>query len=64
MDLSIAVGAGVVGVVVAVVAMGIGLWVIRTTMSIVRKLVMFSLVFAIGFGVVAATVLAALAARH
>lgn len=64
MEVSIAVAAGVSGVLITLLAMSAGWWVVRTTLSLVRKLVMFSMVLAVGAGMVGATVLAALLAAH
>jgi hypothetical protein len=64
MEVSIAVAAAVAGVFVTLVAMAVGWWAVKATVSLIRKLVMFSFVLAIGVGVVGATVLAALFATH
>ena len=56
--------AGVAGVLVTLGALAVGLWLFRAALSLVRKLVVFSIVLAIGAGLVGATVLAALAATR
>ena len=64
MELTIAVAAGAAGVLVTLGALMVGLWLFRTALSVVRKLVVFGLVLAVGGGVVGAVVLAALAATR
>lgn len=64
MDPTTAMVGGVAGVLVTLGALAVGLWLFRAALSLVRKLVVFSIVIAIGAGLVGATVLAALAATR
>ena len=64
MELGITVAAGVVGVLITLAAMGIGVWILRTAVSLLRKLVMVSLVMAMGAGLVIAMAAAAWMSTH